>query len=98
MFKNILKVAAAIALLLILIIATSVIISNKASAKESEILTKYYTSYTIGYNDTLWDIANEHLLGYESTKAYIKEVKYINNIDDVNDIHSGDTILIPYYN
>ena len=47
---------------------------------------------------SLWDIANEHMTEeYDSPKTYIKEVKSINSLTDVDKIYAGQRIVIPYY-
>ena len=48
--------------------------------------------------ESLWDIANEHMTEeYDSPKTYIKEVKSINSLTDVDKIYAGQRIVIPYY-
>lgn len=58
---------------------------------------KYFTSYTIKYNDTLWNIASQYMDGhYETIQDYIDEVERMNHID-ADDIKAGTTIMLPYY-
>ena len=58
---------------------------------------KYYTSIRIESGDTLWNIADEYIEGFNITKnEYIAEVCQINSISQDN-IHAGDYIVIPYY-
>lgn len=41
---------------------------------------------------------NEHMTEeYDSPKTYIKEVKSINSLTDVDKIYAGQRIVIPYY-
>ena len=59
---------------------------------------KYYTDIVIQKGESLWDIANEHMTEeYDSPKTYIKEVKSINSLTDVDKIYAGQRIVIPYY-
>lgn len=58
----------------------------------------YYTDIVIQKGESLWDIANEHMTEeYDSPKTYIKEVKSINSLTDVDKIYAGQRIVIPYY-
>lgn len=80
-------------------IATAVIAikGNKATADESLELNKYYTSVTVEAGDTLWSIATEYKkTATSSTKAYIEEIKSINNLSS-DDITAGQNLIVVYY-
>lgn len=69
----------------------------KAEKLSGEKLCKYYTATTIDNDETLWDLASAHSLGYRDYNEFIEEVAFINHLDDVDDIKSGQTVIIPYY-
>lgn len=58
---------------------------------------KYYKSVEIEAGDTLWSIAEEYMSDdYNSAFDYIREIKYINNIQ-TDKITVGKYLIIPYY-
>lgn len=59
---------------------------------------KYFTSYTVQYDDTMWEIAQDYMDAehYTSVQDYIKEVERMNHID-ADYIQAGSTIMLPYY-
>lgn len=60
--------------------------------------TKYYTSIEIKKGDTLSGIASRYISSeYSGKKEYISEVVRLNSLADVNDIHAGDHLIVPYY-
>jgi hypothetical protein len=68
---------------------------NSVSASTYNV--KYYTCIDIQDNDTLWGIADEYITEeYKDRDAYIKEVKFINDLTD-DKLYSGATLIIPYY-
>ena len=83
----------------VLLMAANIVffLSKPVKAKEEKPLIKYYTSVEIMPGDTLTSIAKEHMEGYSSVRSYIEEVKFMNQIQDVNDIKAGQKIHIPYY-
>lgn len=73
-------------------------LSTQATEEVSETSYKYFTTYVIQIDDTLWSIAEKNIdyEYYDSIQDYIAEVRSINHIcDDM--IISGKTIVIPYY-
>ena len=61
---------------------------------------KYYKNITVGVDDTLWTIAEDNISydNYKDIDAYISEVKFINHIDDNNNIiFAGSNLVVPYY-
>ncbi len=78
--------------LLLLILFVSVKVDGGAAPKY-----KYFKSIEIQSGDTLWSIAEEYMSDdYESTADYIREVKFINNIES-NRITTGNYLTVPYY-
>ncbi len=74
--------------------------SLKSSADTGKDLTfKYYTSITVAYGDTLWDIAEQYIdyEQYEDRNAYIEEVRSINHLNVEADIKAGQHLVVPYY-
>lgn len=58
---------------------------------------KYFKSIEIQSGDTLWSIAEEYMSDdYASAADYIREVKYINNMEG-NQITTGKYLVVPYY-
>lgn len=56
---------------------------------------KSYLSLAVDSNDTLWDIANEHMnRDYYDHELFIREVVQINNIQN-SKIYAGQSIIIP---
>ena len=86
---------------IILILIVSLIfgtIRTNATTQETAIRQyKYFTSYTVKYHDTLWEIAPAYMDGhYDSIEDYIAEVERMNHID-ADKIKAGTTIMLPYY-
>lgn len=68
-----------------------------ASSNDNRPINKYYTSITVEDGDTLWDIADEYISGYNVDKTdYIDEISELNNLSDGN-IHAGQSIVVAYY-
>jgi hypothetical protein len=72
-------------------------ISSKA-VEETDVTYKYFKSFEIGNDDTLWSIAKEHIdySYYDDLNEYIDEVVSINHLKD-NTIRYGQSIIIPYF-
>lgn len=70
--------------------------SSKVSASSENTLYKYYKSIQVQKGDSLWSIAQEYNTHNTKTiKAYIKEIKQINNLDSSN-IREGEYLTVPY--
>lgn len=85
-------------LLAAVVLGVLLLTSDTASAgTEDSVRHKYFTSIKIEEGTNLWEIAQEYQTEeYESTEAYIKEVKKMNHMDsDV--IYEGSYLCIPYY-
>ena len=68
-----------------------------ASSNDNRPVNKYYTSITVEDGDTLWNIADEYISGYNVDKTdYIDEISELNNLSDGN-IHAGQSIVVAYY-
>lgn len=74
-------------------------ISSSASTGSDEINFKYYTSITVEYGETLWDIADEYIdyNEYKDKDDYIAEVQSINHLEDKGNIRAGQILVVPYY-
>ena len=72
---------------------------SEAEAKEPEITYyKYYTNVEIQPGDTIWDLASDYMdEHYESREDYIREVQELNSIASIDDIVSGQYLILPYY-
>ena len=70
----------------------------KVSAGESAPMVKYYTSVLVRQGDTVTDIANKYMSSeYKSLNEYIEEVRHMNCLTEDCKIHSGEYIIVPYY-
>lgn len=71
---------------------------SSAKEKTGPVSYKYFSSVMVRSGDTLTSIAlryaDDH---YESLDAYIEEVRATNNLTDIDDIRSGDYLIVPYY-
>lgn len=85
------------------VISLSIILgSNFAAAhsdrSDSPVEHKYYKSIEISYGDTLWSIAQEYMNDdYSSVSEYIYELKEINQLDSIDDIHASRYLTVVYY-
>lgn len=74
--------------------------SIKSSANTGDDLNfKYYTNITVGYGETLWEIADEYIDydQYKDKNAYIEEVRSINHLDADATIKAGQYLVVPYF-
>ncbi len=72
-------------------------ISTEASDLSNQHFYKYFTNIEVNSGDTLWSIANTYKDDhYRSTRAYIQEVKRMNNLTS-DHIQAGTHIIVPYY-
>ena len=69
-----------------------------ASNKEDQILYKHFDSIQIKAGDTLTTLAEQYVCeGSNTVSSFIKEVRYINNLDEDDVLISGNYIIVPYY-
>ncbi len=90
-----------LAISLVTVIMISVLfisLSTKANERGNQPSCKYYKSVEITNGDTLWSIAKDYFDSayYENTRAYVSEIKKVNNLTS-DDIVAGSYIIIPYY-
>ena len=90
---------AAVFSVIMIILSASLSIRSFANEKSpAGSRTKYYTSIEIRKGDTLSGIAERYISSeYSGKKEYINEVVRLNSLADVNDIHAGDHLIVPYY-
>lgn len=63
-----------------------------------EVLYKYYTNIQIHSGDSLYEISKDYVKeGKLSTKDFINEVVYMNNLESADSIKAGSYIVVPYY-
>ena len=94
--KGLLAIAIILLVTLGILLGTSM---NTLASSEKDISTynKYYTSIRIESGDTLWNIADEYVKGFNLSKHdYITDVCQINGISE-DKIQAGDYIVVPYY-
>ncbi|MBE5883370.1 MAG: LysM peptidoglycan-binding domain-containing protein [Lachnospiraceae bacterium] len=74
-------------------------IQSNASTNSEDVNFKYYTSITVKYGESLWDIADEYIdyEEYKNKNEYIAEVQSINHLEDTDDIRYGQILIIPYF-
>lgn len=71
----------------------------EVSAKDSMRINerKFFTTYVVEKDDTLWDIANNYMTDeYDSIYEYINEVMESNHLENTN-IKYGQMLILPYY-
>ncbi|MGN1146573.1 MAG: LysM peptidoglycan-binding domain-containing protein [Acetatifactor sp.] len=74
-------------------------IKSSASIGRDQLQFKYYTSITVQYGETLWDIADDYIdyNQYKDKSVYIAEVQSINHLDNDTQIRAGQSLIVPYY-
>lgn len=86
-----------ILLVSIMILLGTSIRAFASSQNERKTVYKYYTSIEVASGDTLWDLADEFIDGYQIDKTeYIKEVCKLNHLQNT-EIHAGEHIVVAYY-
>ncbi len=79
------------ATIVIVLFSTKNLVKVKGSEEQAE---KYYTSITVSYGDTLWDIANEYMNDdYTDAREYVDEIMQINNLADEH-ITAGNKLIV----
>ena len=100
--KAVRKQRGLLAVALIIIVALGILLGSSMNAlassdKDIASFNKYYVSIRVESGDTLWDIADTYIEGFNIEKNdYIEEVCQINGIS-ADQIHTGDYIVVPYY-
>lgn len=86
---------------LILAINTFLALGLVANAKDNDVkMYKYYKSYMVEKNDTLFSIAydmNDELCSDKQIKECVEEMMSINSLDHKGTICYGNYIIVPYY-
>lgn len=93
----------AVAMIILLIIVIAFLLSffsmqSKASDLSNDTTYyKYYKSYVVSENDTLWDLAVEYCnADLQTYSDYVDEVIDCNNLLS-DTIYEDDYLIIPYY-
>ena len=86
---------------LVLIVNTFLTLSIVANAKDNEVpMYKYYKSYMVEKDDTLFSIAydfNDEQCSRKQIKECVDEMMKINSLDHKGTICYGNYIIVPYY-
>ena len=79
------------------IILLNAVFPEKVNAGESgNVYYKYFQNITIQKGDTLWEYAELYKSPEMSTKEYVREVEFINQMEDGR-LQAGKSITLPYY-
>lgn len=71
---------------------------SEASSQGCEELYKHYKSIQISSGDTLYSLSAEYVNeDFNNRDSFIKEVRYINNLEEDAVLYAGCYIVIPYY-
>ncbi len=82
--------------ILLTIILSAILFTNKASAESSREIYTYYTSYEVQPGDTLWSIADEFSgPDFMDKEEFIANIKSTNHLLDDN-ITAGKYLVIQY--
>ena len=85
----------------ILVINTFLALGLVVNAKDNDVpMYKYYKSYMVEKNDTLFSIAydmNDELCSDKQIKECVNEMISINSLDHEGTICYGNYIIVPYY-
>lgn len=91
------------AVMMILMVSCFLLGLKARPAEQSPKTVKFFTTITVGYDDTMADIVNRYIDDdhYKSPDAYISEVLKINHIalkpGQTLNVRPGDQLVIPYY-
>lgn len=91
-----------IAIISIIVVSLAVLLGTGIcvfanSEKDNRPVYKYYTSVQVTSGDTVWDMADRYIEGYDINKdAYVQEICELNHLQD-GQIHSGDHLVMAYY-
>ena len=94
--KTSMVIAGFVLILLLVLLGNSIRVF--ASSGQKADYHKYYTSVQLEKGDSLWTLADEyngeHVV---SRNEYIDEVCRINQISEDTILHSGKSVVVPYY-
>ena len=99
--KKTMIIAGFILILLLVLLGNSIRVF--ASSGKQAAYHKYYTSVQLEKGDSLWSLADEYngeysdVDSYASYTDYIDEVCRINQITEDTILHSGNSVVVPYY-
>lgn len=83
---------------IIILLSLSFSLKSVASSKDDVVLYKFYDSVEIESGDTLMSISNKYYgNGFDSVDSFMKEIMYINGINENSILISGNYLVIPFY-
>ena len=83
--------------LFISVISANAIIANAGQDLEKS-YQKQYIMIDVEKGDTVWSIASEYMSpGYEDVTDLIKEIGFINSLDENYSVQSGKVLMVPYF-
>lgn len=100
--EKIVKAQKRLIFIIAVVIVSSIILLGStihafANSSDNRPVNKYYTSITVESGDTLWDLSDEFINGYNIDKNdYINEISQLNNLTNY-EIHAGQSIVVAYY-
>lgn len=97
--RNIFLLIFALGFICVAVFYANSMISKAGAAKEEELSFKYYKNICMEEGETLTSIARTYAdqAHYESHDKYIREVIYMNHLENADDICEGTYLIIPYY-
>lgn len=96
--RNVFFLCVSLVLIMTLGIVFGSFLSNANALGSQPQEYKYFTQYTVSYNETLWEIASQYTDShYDGITDYIDEVKAMNHIENADEIRAGNVLLLPYY-
>ena len=84
--------------LILMIFLSFIFFSTKSvAASEEEKVYKCYMSVQIESGDTLSSLTEEYMTPEYSSKKFMEEIRYINNLEEDDLLVAGSFIIIPCY-
>jgi cell division protein YceG involved in septum cleavage len=94
--RKLISIIAVLAISLVILLCTGIRVFASAG-EDNRVVHKYYTNIQVEQGDTMWDLADRYIDGYDIDKQdYIDEMCKLNHLENGN-IHSGDYLVVAYY-